>query len=232
MSARILAPTRLWPLSARLPGAFLAGVSTTRTRMNLREHDQREDMKVWLSLDEVTQLLEHEADRKNRRFAFALAARCGLRSGEVVDVTPADVRDTDAGPMVIVQSGKGDKYRETPIPTDLKREIETAAEYRPHPSDWPVVTNQSDSRGAATRTLRRWMRDAREELADDDDRWRHLTFHDLRRTWATQLRSDINDPMLVCEWGGWEDIETFKQAYMGDMTPEAQRDARAGVDWL
>lgn len=201
--------------------------------MNLREHAERDDMKVWLSQKEVALLLGTVGDESNKRFAFALAARCGLRSEEVTNVTPADIRDSDAGPMVIVQHGKGDKYRETPIPPDLKREIDAAAEYRPQPDDWPVVTSQSDGRGASTRTLRRWVQVAREELAaSEDERWRHLTFHDLRRTWATHLKSEDVDAMLVCDWGGWKDLETFLEAYRGDFTPEAQRRERGKVNWL
>lgn len=202
--------------------------------MNLRQHAARDDMKVWLSADEIDQLLAQVEGRTSRRFAFALAARCGLRSEEVTDVRPLDIQDTDAGPMVIVREGKGDKYRETPIPPDLKREIEAAAQYRPQDEEWPVVTNQSDSRGVATRTLRHWMQAAREQLAeeDDDPRWRHLTMHDLRRTWATHLKSEDVDPMLVCDWGGWADLETFLDAYRGDFTPEAQRREREKVSWL
>lgn len=200
--------------------------------MNLREHEKRDDMKVWLSADEIDQLLELVDGESNKRFAFALAARCGLRSEEVSKVTPEDVVDSEAGPMVIVRSGKGDKYRETPIPADLKREIDAAAEFRPHPNDWPVVTSQSDSRGVSTRTIRRWIEDARQTLAQEDSRWQHLTMHDLRRTWATHLKSEDVDAMLVCDWGGWDDLETFLKAYRGDFTPEAQRRERAKVDWL
>lgn len=134
--------------------------------------------------------------------------------------------------MVIVHDGKGGKYREVPIPVDLKREIDAAAEYRPHPEDWPVVTTSSDTRGASTRTFRRWIEDAREQLAEQDERWLHLTMHDLRRTWATHLKSEDVDPMLVCDWGGWEDLETFLEAYRGDFTPEAQRREREKVEWL
>jgi len=83
--------------------------------MNLREHDQRDDMKVWLSQDEVTALLD-AADGTEERIALALGARCGLRSHEVLDVAPDHVVDTDAGTMLRVHHGKGDKYRETPVP--------------------------------------------------------------------------------------------------------------------
>jgi len=75
-------------------------------------------MKVWLSQDEVEQLLE-TADNTEQRIAFALGARCGLRSHEVLDVAPENIVDTDAGTMLRVWHGKGDKFRETPVPRDL-----------------------------------------------------------------------------------------------------------------
>lgn len=201
--------------------------------MNLREHESREDMKVWLSAEEVDRLLETVEEDTNRWLAMALAARCGLRSEEVTQVTPNDVKNTDAGPMLVVEHGKGDKYRETPIPAGLKMSTDSAAQYRPEPDDYPVVTSRSDTRGVTTRTLRRWIKDAREELArSDDDRWQHLTMHDLRRTWATHLKSEDVDALLVCDWGGWEDLETFLDAYRGTFTPEAQKREREKVDWL
>lgn len=200
--------------------------------MNCREHDGRDDMKVWLSNDEVERLLE-AAEGPNQRLAFALAARCGLRSEEVSDVTPGDVVDSDAGPMLLVREGKGDKYRETPIPSDLKNTIETAAEYRDEPTDYPVVTSQSPNKGVSTRTLRRWMESAGEQLAETDDpRWRHVTMHDLRRTWATQLKGAEVDALLVCDWGGWEDLETFLDAYRGTYAPDVQLKERQKVEWL
>jgi len=184
--------------------------------MFTQPHDDRDDMKVWLSADEV-ELLIDAADGPNQRIAFELGARCGLRSEEISKVTPEDIVETEAGPMLIVPEGKGDKYREAPIPPSLANTIETADEYRDEPSDAPIVTSQStQSAGASTRTLRRWIESAREELAETDDpRWEHLTFHDLRRTWATQLKGGDVDALLVCDWGGWEDLETFLEHYRG-----------------
>jgi hypothetical protein len=36
----------------------------------------------------------------------------------------------------------------------------------------------------------------------------------------------------VCEWGGWNDLETFLEHYKGVMTPEGQLREREKVDWL
>jgi len=205
--------------------------------MNLEQHAGRDDMKVWLSTtgnpSEVEQLI-NTARGSSERIAYQLGAYCGLRSEEITMVTPEDVVDTDAGMMLRVPAGKGDKYRETPIPRDLATTIQTADEYREEPSHHPIVTSQSASKGASTRSLRRWMQRARETLVEETDEqyWEHLTFHDLRRTWASSLRSADVDAMVVCDWGGWEDLETFLDHYRGTSTPEAQRRERQKVDWL
>ncbi|SEW09983.1 tyrosine-type recombinase/integrase [Halobacterium jilantaiense] len=194
--------------------------------MNLREHDNKDGMKVWLSASEVDALLD-AAKNTEHRIALALGARCGLRSHEVLDVAPEHVVDTDAGTMLRVYHGKGDQFRETPMPRDLRTTISTVADVRDEDDSTPLVaTNQ-------TRTLRRWIKRAAGELAaDGDEAWRHLSFHDLRRTWATNLRNDDVDPLMACDWGGWNDLETFLEHYQGRFSPEAQKRERQKVDWL
>jgi integrase len=195
--------------------------------MNLREHDTSDGMKVWLSDDDIELLIDTARDTE-RELAFSLAARCGLRSHEVLDVAPADVVDTDAGAMLTVPSGKGDKYRETPIPDSLAKQIQTVDDMRDASSDEPIISVTT------TQSLRHWIKNAREQLAgqDDDDRWEHVSFHDLRRTWATSLASRDVDPLIVCDWGGWSDLDTFLEHYRGVYSPEAQRRERQKVDWL
>jgi len=161
--------------------------------------------------------------------------RCGLRSEEVTQVRPADIHhDSEAGAFLIVQEGKGDKYRETPIPESLANTISTAAEYRPEPATEPIVTSQSSTPGASTRTLRNWIEATRGELAaeTEDGRWRQLTFHDLRRTWATQLKGEDVDALLVLDWGGWSDMDTFLEHYRGTYAPDVQAREREKVGWL
>ncbi|MFB6270602.1 MAG: tyrosine-type recombinase/integrase [Halobacterium sp.] len=195
--------------------------------MNLREHDEQDGMKVWLSAGEVDELLD-AAKNTEHRIALALGARCGLRSHEVLDVAPEDVVDTDAGTMLRVHHGKGDKYRETPMPRDLATTIQTVADVRQEGESVPLVSTTE------TRTLRRWLKRTAGELAEQtgDDSWRHLSFHDLRRTWATNLRNADVDPLMACDWGGWNDLETFLDHYQGRFSPDAHRREREKVDWL
>jgi len=195
--------------------------------MNLQQHENRDDMKVWLSQNEVEQLLE-AADNTQQRIAFALGARCGLRSHEVLDVSPEDIVDTDAGTMLRVWHGKGDKFRETPVPRDLATTIRTVDDVR------DASTSSSLVEITSTRSLRRWVRSATDQMYEEtgDAGWEHLGFHDLRRTWATALASDDVDPLLVCDWGGWNDLETFLEHYRGSYSPEAQQRERQKVSWL
>jgi integrase len=146
----------------------------------------------------------------------------------VLDVAPAHVVDTDAGTMLRVHHGKGDKYRETPVPRDLATTVRTIDDVR------DADSSESLFDITTTRSLRRWVESATADLEDQtgDEGWSHLSFHDLRRTWATALRSADVDAMLVCDWGGWNDLETFLDHYKGTHSPEAQKRERGKVDWL
>ena len=221
----------------RISAAFIFGywkVPNTKchaivgTTMFTREHDQRDDVKVWLSDDETEQLIE-AADTTEREVAISLGVRCGLRSAEVLDVTPNDVTETDVvGSMLKIRNGKGDKPRQTPIPTTVKTQIETANEYRDAGDDEPIVSVST------TQSLRNWIQDTAETIATetDNDDWLQLSFHDLRRTWATHLVSKDVDPLVICDWGGWQDLETFLDHYKGQYSPDAQRRERDKVSWL
>jgi len=184
-------------------------------------------MAVWLSSEDSDRLID-AADTKEQEIAFSLGVRCGLRSHEILQVRPSDIVDTDAGTMLVIEHGKGEKYRETPIPSDLATMIQTAAEYSRSDADAPIISVTS------TRSLRRWVKRAADKLADEtnDTRWRHLSTHDLRRTWATALADADVDPLLALDWGGWNDLETFLDHYKGAYSPEAQRRNRDKVAWL
>jgi integrase len=193
-----------------------------------KDHDSRDDVKVWLSDDETEALLQ-ATESTEKQVALALGVRCGLRSAEVLDVTPADISETDiVGSMLKVRDGKGGKSRQTPIPETVKTQIETANEYRDKGDDEPIVSVST------TQSLRNWIQGTAEALAaeEDNNEWLQLSFHDLRRTWATHLVSKDVDPLVICDWGGWQDLETFLDHYKGQYSPDAQRREREKVDWL
>jgi integrase len=112
--------------------------------------------------------------------------------------------------VVRVQAEKGDKYGETPLTDSLAATINAYADVHDGGSDDPLVPR-------TTRTVRDWVTTIGDRLRDEtgDDGWSHLSAHDLRRTWGTLLVDDEVEPGLVMEWGGWEDWETFREAYLG-----------------
>ena len=195
--------------------------------MFFQEYDGKDGYQIWLDNSEIEQLLA-ATDDSQHRLAFELGVRCGLRSDEIVRVAPADVRRTEAGPMLRVDSAKGGGIRQTPLPEQLATRLETIADVR---AEDDATVPALD---VTTRTLRRWMTRYSQRLADDTDEemWRWLGMHDLRRTWATQLKGDDVDAMIVCDWGGWSDLETFLDHYRGKFSPEAQRKQREKVGWL
>ena len=195
--------------------------------MMTEEYDDKDGRRVWLSRSEVEQLLG-VADDPLRKVALRLGAEVGLRSHEVVEVRPEDVFDGgEAGKMLAVPEGKGDKHRETPIPDSLADTVDAAASFGDVDDDEVLVDR-------STRSLRYWVEAAREELMSmtGEERWHYLTYHDLRRTWAGQLANADVDETVALRWGGWNDLETFLNHYRGEATEKAQARERGKVEWL
>jgi integrase len=182
----------------------------------------KDGYRIWLDLDETDQLLA-AADSREERIAFALGVRSGLRVQEIVDVEAKDVVSTSAGPRVRVWDSKGKAYRETPTTKDILAMAETVANLQG--PETPLVDH-------STRWVQRHLNNFTSALAEDDEMWAHVTPHDLRRTWATLLSADIDDPLLIMDFGGWEDIETFLEHYRGSYSPAVQRRELSKVDWL
>jgi integrase len=193
--------------------------------MRMDDHDDSDGRKVWLTEGEVDDLLAAATDTE-RRVALALGVRCGLRCAEITDVRPRDLTDTPAGTFLRVESGKGDKYRETPCPDSLATQIRTISDLRDADDDEPLVD-------VTERTVARWVDSTADELAEHDaDGWHYLTPHDLRRTWGTLLCEREVEPGLVMTYGGWEDWDTFREHYLGQYSVKAQNRAREKVPWL
>jgi integrase len=185
--------------------------------------EDSEGFRIWLDDDEVDTLLAATDDR-TERIAFALGARSGLRVQEIVDVQAKDVVETSAGPRVRVWGSKGKEYRETPTTEKLLAQAEAVEDFEGE--DGNLVDHSE-------RWVQRHLDDVTERLAEEgDEMWEHVTPHDLRRTWATLMSADIDDPLLIMDFGGWEDIETFLEHYRGSYSPAVQRRELSKVGWL
>jgi integrase len=193
--------------------------------MRLKDYQSKEDGKrVWLSEQEMQLLLSKTPpNHPQHDAALLLAGRCGLRRQELVDVTPADLQQTDTGQIVRVWEGKGDKYREVPAPAELWN-IALGMQRAP---DYSLVDRDPS-------TVYTWVRRAAEKAYAEtgDDGWQFVGPHDLRRSWGVRLLESGVLPSVVMEWGGWDDWETFRNHYLAEFSPEALRRERSKVSWL
>ena len=192
--------------------------------MRLADYDERDGKKVWLEQDELDALIA-EAKKPEEEVALMLAGKCGLRRKEVAEVTPVDVIETHGHYRVRVWHGKGDKYREVPAPERLANTVNTLS-YQLEADD-PVID-------AHETTVYDWVRRAAERLHSEtgDEGWQYLDVHDLRRTWGTYLVGQGVIPGLIMQWGGWEDWDTFRTNYLGEMSPEVDRREQQKIPWL
>lgn len=192
--------------------------------MQTRPYDEKDGRRVWLARSECDDLLEAVGDDPRQHIVLRLGLH-GLRTDEIKRVEAGHVRPLrdGEGHVLVIPDGKTGR-RETPLSDDLAQRIsylKSAAELR---QDEPVIDKSK-------RSMRNWIRSAREELAGQAERdaerrgWLDLGMHDLRRTWATSTYYSLAfegipiAEQLVMSWGGWKQTqtgrETFRQNYLG-----------------
>ena len=199
--------------------------------MRLDDYPEREDAKrVWLNQtetnDEVGAFIA-EAQSPQQEIAFRLGAQAGLRREEIASVTANDFTHAPDGFLRVWNDyAKRGKYRETPIPEELSSSVRTIS-YDRDP-DEPIVDVEPNS-------IYRWVKRAAERryAATGDEGWSYLDVHDLRRTWGGHLLWDCGVlPAVVMSWGGWEDWPTFRDSYLGEMSPAAAERERGKISFV
>jgi len=202
--------------------------------MRLKDYDDRNGKRVWLSEDELQLLLERvDENHLEAEFALRLMARSGLRRREITGdgdrhgIRFGDVRETDVGSVVRVWAGKGDKYRETPAPRTFASEVSVYRQSTGRDADDEIVQ-------AHDSTLYDWVERARQRCraTTGDEGWQFVGPHDLRRSWGIRTLEEGVLPSVVMEWGGWDDWQTFREHYLAEFSPEALRRERSKVSWL
>jgi len=200
--------------------------------MRRKPHPEDDGMRVWMNGGELDQLINKMEERRGTPGAIAgrLGGHCGLRRGEAAGTTQNHIADTLGGEVLRVpeRNAKNDKYRETPVPTDLADRVRMVSEYDDDIGPDDAVLD------VVAKTLNRWTKNAAKELAAEtgDDGWLDVTYHDLRRTWGTRCLEQGMLPSVVMAHGGWNDWETFREHYLGEFSPEALRRERSKVSWL
>ena len=136
--------------------------------------------------------------------------KVGLRASGVTTAKPNGLTYNEDGDYWKLEvKGKNTKggekaTRDAYVPAEVKRELENYAKERDIAPSEPYVDASVDS-------VRRWVREARERLTDDSDRWQHVSSHDLRRSWATHhlVEKEVN-PRVMMEIGGWSSYNAME----------------------
>jgi len=154
-----------------------------------------------------------------REIAIQLMLRCGLRADEVGYPTQERLRWSSGGDCWLLEvrgkntKGGSQKTRDAWVPEPVAENIQRFVSERGRDDTGPIVS-------VATSSVRRWVREAAEKLADDGqgDRWRSVSSHDLRRSWATyhivERGVDVRTMMSI---GGWSDYSAI-EPYLGEAT--------------
>jgi integrase len=167
-----------------------------------------------MSRDEYREL-PRQAKTTQREIAIRLMGDCGLRVAEVLDVKPRHISRMSDGRHyeVEVVKGKdttgeydGGKHRETWLPADVEATI----------NRYVQENNLSDNDrliDKTKRTVQNWVEDAADDAADetDNDDYRRVSTHDLRRCWANHLLVEENvSPRIVMALGGWSSYDAIE----------------------
>lgn len=174
--------------------------------------------RVWLSQLELEQFIDC-APHERAKISLSLCA-CGLRASEVIGLTN-DMRFRDGRGWMVGITGKGNKYRETPIPKELSLVDLTCDVNQRTLGKWTKTTAETYY----------WRYLAQSNSQKDRDIF-YISPHDLRRTWGTLLLRAGVEPAIVMAWGGWESWEVFRQHYLDVADPEWQAKEREKVSWL
>ncbi len=186
----------------------------------IRIDDSDDVTKCWLSPDELDRL-ERTAgeDGWEREVAIQLMGRCGLRASEVSYPSDSNLWYSDDGEIWLFEvqgkntKGGPKKTRDAWMPDDVADDIHKYSREQSLGLSDPWVD-------ASTPSVRRWVKEAAHTIAEqtDDQRWRSVSSHDLRRSWATyhlvERQVDVRTMMSI---GGWSDYSAI-EPYLAEPT--------------
>ena len=187
----------------------------------VRVDDSGNVTKCWLDRDELTRL-EDAAARTDweREIAVQMMGRCGLRADEVNYPGDAELRWSQKGELWLFEvrgkNTRGDepKIRDAWMPEAAEANVRRFSRERGRETSEAWVQ-------ASTSSVRRWVKEAAETVAKEaaqPERWRHVSSHDLRRSWATyhlvEQQVDVRTMMAI---GGWNDYSAI-EPYLAEPT--------------
>ena len=189
----------------------------------VRIDDSDIEVKCWLNYPTEVQLLEEKARERDweQEIAIQLMARCGSRASGVLSAIPSNLKWNSEGDYwQLALKGKNTKggektIRDAFVPDRVKENLDRYQSEREIADDERYVQKSED-------TVRRWVRELTDELAEEtgNQRWEHVSSHDLRRSWATyHLVEQSTDVRVMMAIGGWSSYQAI-EPYLGKPTPE------------
>jgi integrase len=187
----------------------------------VRVDDAGDVTKCWLDRDELVRL-EDAAARSDweREIAVMLMGRCGFRADEVNYPGDSELRWSEDGGGWFVEvrgkntSGGKPKLRDAWVPEQVESNVRRFSRERGRGTGKSWVQ-------ASKSSIRRWVKEASSKVAQDaaqPARWREVSSHDLRRSWAThhlvERQVDVRTMMAV---GGWSDYSAI-EPYLAEPT--------------
>ena len=182
----------------------------------VRVDDSGSMTKCWLDRDELAQL-EDAAARTDweREIAVQLMGRCGLRADEVSYPGDAELRWSEKGDVWLFEvrgkntRGGNPKIRDAWMPEAVEANVRRFSRERGRETGESWVQ-------ASTSSIRRWVKEAAEIVAQEavqPERWRQVSSHDLRRSWATyhlvERQVDVRTMMAIGGWSDYSAIEPY-----------------------
>ncbi|MFC6863832.1 site-specific integrase [Halomicroarcula sp. GCM10025817] len=188
----------------------------------VRIDDSEHEVKVWLDYpDEVEQVEEKARSRDwEQEILVQLCARVGCRVSGALTAKPENLRwNSDGEYWEMELKGKNTKggvktVRDAYVPKEVKNNLDRYQSEREIDDSEPYVSKSVD-------TARRWIREITNELAQEtgNERWQHVSSHDLRRSWANHhLVEESVNVRVMMEIGGWSSYQAI-EPYLGKPTP-------------
>lgn len=188
------------------------------------------ETKVWLTDREIEHLRRATASLRDD-LIIQLGAYVGLRAFEMPQARPVDVKTSIHDQYRLhIQAGKdttgnGGKPRDAFLPTDVERDLQRYQNAENIPPRDPYIDLSVDGvRRVVIRTA-----EAAADMTENDD-FRQVSSHDLRRRFAQRLLVDENmNPRVVMQVGGWDSFAAI-EPYLNSPSPAIVDEAFAAVD--
>lgn len=182
----------------------------------VRIDDSGDEVQCWLRPDELETLERVAGDWDwEREISMQLLGRCGLRADEVTYPSDEHLRWSEEGNCWLFEvrgkntAGGDPKIRDAWMPEAVADDIHKYTRERDLSAGEPWVD-------VSTSSVRRWVRQAAGEVFDrgqGNDRWLHVSSHDLRRSWAThhlvERQVDVRTMMAIGGWSTYSAIEPY-----------------------